>query len=49
MVKNGVISGVGDNTFAPKASTSAEQAALYATATREQAVIIAKRTAEKLK
>jgi len=41
--KLGVVSGIGDNTFAPKAITSAQQAAGYATATREQALLIAVR------
>ncbi len=49
MVANGIISGVGDNTFAPKAVTTEEQARNYASATREQALAIAVRMVEKLK
>lgn len=41
--KLGVVGGIGNNTFAPKAITSAQQAAGYATATREQALLIAVR------
>lgn len=48
MVTHGIISGVGDNNFAPKATTSAEQAANYASATREQALAISVRMTEKL-
>jgi len=43
MAANGIINGVGDNKFAPKATTSAEQAAGYAQATREAALLIAVR------
>ena len=48
MVTHGIISGVGDNNFAPKATTSAEEAANYASATREQAIAISVRMSEKL-
>ena len=48
MVTHGIISGVGDNNFAPRATTSAEQAANYASATREQALAISVRMTEKL-
>ncbi len=48
MVANGIISGVGNNTFAPKATTSEEEAKGYAQATREQALAIAVRMVEKL-
>ena len=48
MVTHGIISGVGDNNFAPKATTSSEQAANYASATREQAIAISVRMTEKL-
>ena len=43
MNSNGIINGVGDNKFAPKNTTPAEEAARYANATREQAIIIAVR------
>ncbi|MDR1532453.1 MAG: S-layer homology domain-containing protein [Clostridiales bacterium] len=48
MAANGIISGVGDNNFAPKATTSDEEARGYAQATREQALVIAVRMVEKL-
>ena len=48
MVANGIILGVGDNMFAPRAVTSDEQARGYATATREQALIIALRMVENM-
>ena len=48
MVAHGIISGVGNNNFAPKAVTPAEQAASYASATREQALAISVRMAENL-
>ncbi|MFA5524587.1 MAG: S-layer homology domain-containing protein, partial [Tissierellales bacterium] len=48
MVTHGIISGVGANNFAPRAITSAEQAANYASATREQALAISVRMTEKL-
>ena len=40
--------GVGNNMFAPRAITTAEQAAGFATATREQALVIALRMVENL-
>ncbi len=49
MVANKIISGMGDGTFAPRAITSQEQAANYASATREQALAIALRMVENLK
>jgi hypothetical protein len=48
MAANGIISGTGGNNFAPKATTSDEQARGYAQATREQALVIAVRMVEKL-
>ena len=49
MVANGIINGVGDNKFAPKNVTSADEANGYANATREQSLIIAVRMVENLK
>jgi hypothetical protein len=49
MVANGIIAGVGNNTFAPRSTTSAEEAKGYASATREQALVIAVRMVENLK
>jgi len=49
MAANNVIQGVGGNKFAPRATTTAEQAAGYAIATREQAIIIGVRLVENLK
>lgn len=48
MVKYGVINGVGNNMFAPKNTTSADEAIGYATATREQAVLMALRSYQNL-
>lgn len=48
MAANGIISGVGNNTFAPRAVTSAQQAQGYAQATREQALLIAVRMVKNL-
>ncbi len=48
MASKGIINGVGDNKFAPKATTAAEQAAGYAQATREAALIIAARMVKNL-
>ena len=48
MKAKGVIDGVGDNKFAPRAITDAEEAAGYAQATREQAILIAKRMVQRL-
>lgn len=49
MAANGIINGVGNNTFAPKATTDAEIAIGYAQATREQALAIATRMVKNLK
>lgn len=49
MVKNGIISGMGNNTFAPKNTTDAETAAGYANATREQSLVISVKTYENAK
>ncbi|MBN2221785.1 MAG: S-layer homology domain-containing protein [Vallitaleaceae bacterium] len=43
MAANGIINGVGDNKFSPRATTSAQVAMDYASATREQALLIALR------
>jgi len=48
MVANEIIRGMGGNRFAPKNTTSAEEAQGYANATREQALIIAVRMVENL-
>ncbi|MCR4771588.1 MAG: S-layer homology domain-containing protein [Oscillospiraceae bacterium] len=48
MAANGIINGVGGNKFAPRAVTSAEEAAGYARATREQALLIAARMVKNL-
>jgi len=48
MVANGIIQGTGSNRFSPRAVTSAQQAIGYASATREQAIIIALRMIENL-
>lgn len=48
MVANNIIKGVGDNKFAPKNTTPAEEAVQYANATREQALLIATRMVENL-
>lgn len=49
MVANGIISGMPNNIFAPKNTTSAEQAANYASATREQALVLGVKMVENLK
>ncbi len=49
MAANNIINGVGNNKFAPKNVTTAQQAQGYANATREQALIIAMRMVENLK
>ena len=49
MFANGIINGMGNNLFAPKATTDAEKAQGYATATREMAIIIATRMVLNLK
>ena len=48
MAANGIINGVGNNTFAPRATTDAETAIGYAQATREQAIAIATRMVKNL-
>ena len=49
MAAKGIINGVGDNKFAPRAVTEAEAAIGYAQATREQAIVIATRMVNNLK
>ena len=49
MVAKGVIVGIGNNTFAPRAATPAEQTSNYGTATCEQAITIAVRIIENVK
>ena len=49
MVKNNVISGVGNNRFAPKNTTGAQEDISYANATREQAIVMSLRAFENLK
>lgn len=49
MAVNGIINGTGNNMFSPRATTPAEEAINYASATREQALAIAVRMTEKLK
>lgn len=46
MVSRGIIQGIGDNKFAPKNTTTSEEAMMYANATREQALAIAVRAYE---
>ncbi|MDO4618314.1 MAG: C-type lectin domain-containing protein [Clostridia bacterium] len=48
LVKNNVLSGVGNNKFAPKNSTPEEDAILYANATREQAIVMSLKSFENL-
>ena len=49
MVSKGVIQGMGNNLFAPNNVTSAQEAANYASATREQALLISTRMVENLR
>lgn len=49
MVANGIINGIGNNVFAPRNSTPREEAIGYATASREQALVIATRMVRNLK
>lgn len=49
MAVNGIINGISGNLFAPKNTTTAQQAQGYANATREQALAIAVRMVENLK
>ena len=48
MAANGIINGIGNNNFAPRAITSEEQMSGYASATREEALIMALRMVNKL-
>ncbi len=48
MAANGIVSGVGNNRFAPRATTTEQQAQGYAQATREQALVIAVRMVQNL-
>jgi len=48
MAANGIINGVGNNNFAPRNTTSAQEATGYANATREAALLIAVRMVENL-
>ena len=48
MAANHIINGMGDNRFAPRNTTTAESAAKYANATREQALLISSRTMDQL-
>ena len=48
MNANGIINGIGNNMFAPRAATPAEQAAGYAQATREAALLMATRMVKNL-
>ncbi len=48
MVKYNVLSGIGNNLFAPRNTTPAEEAEGYANATREQAVVMSLRSFENL-
>jgi len=48
MAANGIIKGMDNNIFAPKNTTSAQEASGYANATREQALAIAVRMVENL-
>lgn len=49
MVENGVIAGIGNNRFAPKNTTSEEESAGFANASREQALVISVRSFKNLK
>ena len=49
MASKGIINGTGQNRFSPRAVTEEEKNSGYATATREQALLIAYRMAQKLK
>ena len=48
MASNNIINGLGNNKFGPRNTTSAEEAANYASATREQALLIAVRMIKNL-
>jgi hypothetical protein len=49
MAANGIVKGIGNQMFAPKNTTTQEEAVGYANATREQALMIAVRMVENLK
>lgn len=49
MVKYGVLSGIGDNKFAPRNVNTEQEAIGYANATREQAIVMSLRSYENLK
>lgn len=49
MAANGIIGGIGNNTFAPRNITDRQTAEGYANATREQALVIAMRMVKNLK
>jgi len=49
MAANEIIKGTGNNMFSPRATTPEEEARNYATATREQALVIAVRMVENLR
>ena len=49
MAANGIINGIGDNRFAPRNTTTEQEARGYANATREQALAIAVRMVRNLK
>ena len=48
MVSKRIINGIGNNLFAPRNTTAAEEALYYANATREQALLISTRMVENL-
>jgi len=48
MAANDIIKGTGNNMFSPRATTPEEEARNYATATREQALVITVRMVENL-
>ena len=49
MAANGIINGMGNNRFAPRNTTTEQEASGYANATREQALAIAVRMVNNLK
>jgi hypothetical protein len=48
MASNGIIRGIGNNIFAPRAVTSVQEATGYAKTTREQALLLALRMVENI-
>jgi hypothetical protein len=48
MAAKGIILGIGNNLFAPRAVTDVQEAAGYALTTREQAIIMALRMVENM-